>query len=131
MHLPVEGLIIFPFGQAFDEKIFEKLKKKSNDTGKISNMDPSVQFRLAVFLLYYKGPVIWKHHTNAPEGIICPKPRNLNDPSQFVFPDPRTGKLNIDASVCDEYDYDGWGEVQCCFEMLAEDEWTCEPYKSK
>ena len=89
---------------------------------------PCVTFRLAVYELYEKGPVVWKHPELAKEGIIFNKPININDPRTYSFPNPKDGTVICGQDIC--YLYKGkptWGDVHSLVEGLF-DEWTCEQY---
>lgn len=85
-----------------------------------------VAFRLAAYNLYEQGSVIWKHSTLAPQGIICSKASDPDDPRTYVFPHPQTGKIITGEAICKLYNgKPDWSSLHSYFEKLS-DEWTCE-----
>jgi hypothetical protein len=84
-------------------------------------MSRLVKFRLRAYDLYTTGSVKWVHSELAPDGIICPKTTDLENPITYFFPEPHTGKLicGLDLhenKLC-------WGDMHCAFEQLGEEGW--------
>lgn len=86
-------------------------------------MDP-VTFRLNAYKLYEYGDVIWYHPKLYPDGVICKKPLDINDPKTYSFPAPITGEILSGQLVFDSLGSESnWGPIHSFFEELSK-EWS-------
>jgi len=100
----------------------------------MSEISECVSFRLNVYTFYNNGSVIWKHSILAPQGLICEKPIDIDEPTTYYFPDSKTGKLisgkELKIKCQKKYGNFSWGDIHSLVEALSK-EWTCDQHKIK
>ena len=100
----------------------------------MSKISKCVKFRLNIYTLYSNGSVIWKHSILAQNGLICERPIDIEDPTKYHFPDPKTGKVisgqEIMVKCQEKHGNFSWGDIHSLVEVLSKD-WICEQYKIK
>jgi len=100
----------------------------------MSEISECVKFRINVYEYYNNGSVIWKHDILLPQGLICEKPLDIDEPTTYYFPDSKTGKLisgkELKIKCLEKHGHFSWGDIHCLVEKLSK-EWTCEQYKIK
>lgn len=105
-------------------------EENSCDSVEEYQMSDIVASRLNAYKQCALGSTLWTHLTLAPDGVVCDKATNEENPTTYSFPDPMTGHVTT-GNAFDIEVYEGrwnWGVLHCLFEQLFEDGWTCQPH---